>query len=255
MNYTFTIVTVTLNNYKGLLNTYDSITMQSSRDYQWVVIDGNSSDDTCKFLDSLKKGGSQVKWISEDDSGIYNAMNKGVSLSDGDYVIFLNAGDVFADKNVLQNLSNLDNFSNYDIIYGDSYEKLNKRIFYKKARNYKFVWYGMFTHHQSILYRRKMLLSYPYSEDLVIASDYDTTAKLISLKFSCLYTNMAICIFTAGGLSSTSFSIGLKEQMYTRIKVLKLPLFFCYILYLQQNLCWMLRKSFPFIYIFYRKIF
>ena len=57
----------------------DSINMQSSRDYQWVVIDGNSSDDTYKFLDSLKKGGSQLKWISEDDSGIYNAMNKYIS--------------------------------------------------------------------------------------------------------------------------------------------------------------------------------
>ena len=256
MNFTFTIVTVTLNNYEGLLNTYDSITIQSSRDYQWVVIDGNSSDDTCKFLTSLKKSGSQVKWISENDSGIYNAMNKGVSLSDGDYVIFLNAGDVFADNEVLQDIIYTDALYNYDIVYGNSFEqKKDKEFFLKRARKHNFIWYGMFTHHQAILYKREMLILNPYSENLTIASDYDLTSKLILKEYSCKYIDSAICKFELGGLSIVNYRLSLKEQMQVRKNNFKwpIPLYHCF--YLYQYILYFIRNNIPFIYITYRKLF
>lgn len=253
MNIRYSIITVTYNNLDGLQATYDSICKQLYNEIQWVVIDGNSSDDTRKFLESLNLADFDFNWISEEDSGIYNAMNKGVRLSKGDYLIFLNAGDIFADINVLKNLSKLENLSEYDIIYGDSYERLNKKIFYKKARSAKSIWYGMFAHHQSIFYNRNLLISDPYSEDLIIAADYEITARLLYSNHCSLYVNMPVCIFTAGGLSSTCFSIGLREQMNVRIKVLRFPKVYCYLLYILQYSFWIIRNYFPSIYVFYRK--
>ncbi len=90
----FSIITVCKNNLEELKTTFTSISSQSCKDYQWIVVDANSNDGTKEWLSKL----DSVTFISESDKGIYDGMNKGISLSDGKYMIFMNSGDCFGDR-------------------------------------------------------------------------------------------------------------------------------------------------------------
>ena len=101
---TFSIITVVRNDLNGILNTYNSLKNQSYANYEWVVIDGNSSDGTKEFLQNLDC--KFINYISESDNGIYDAMNKGIIICKNMYILFLNAGDIFFDFNVLNIVKN-----------------------------------------------------------------------------------------------------------------------------------------------------
>ena len=92
------IITVVLNDLEGLRRTAESVLSQEGADYEYVVLDGGSTDGSWEYIDSLEFRGIKRK---EADKGIYNAMNNAVVLASGDYCLFLNAGDTFCDKNVL----------------------------------------------------------------------------------------------------------------------------------------------------------
>ncbi|MEM9470254.1 MAG: glycosyltransferase, partial [Pseudomonadota bacterium] len=96
----FSIITVTKNNFEGLKQTAFSIDAQRHEewsDFEWIVIDGNSEDGTQDFLKKTK-----ALWFSQPDHGLYDAMNKGLDRANGIYVLFMNAGDIFADNNTLE---------------------------------------------------------------------------------------------------------------------------------------------------------
>src|SRR6478735_12082706 len=99
MHPLLTIITINRNNGAGLQKTIDSVVQQSYLDLEFIVIDGASSDNS---VDILKKYSGKCSWVSEQDSGIYNAMNKGIAKANGDYLLFLNSGDCLADNTVLQ---------------------------------------------------------------------------------------------------------------------------------------------------------
>ncbi len=109
------VITVNYNNCEGLKRTLNSIKLQSSRDFEWIVIDGGSTDESKELLD--KNNNLITYWVSERDKGIYNAMNKGIKASRGEYLLFLNSGDCFYDSNVVGNFYK--DSGNEEIIYGD----------------------------------------------------------------------------------------------------------------------------------------
>lgn len=111
------IITVCFNNIEGLKRTYNSIKGQTARDkFEWIVIDGASTDSTPEWLQEHE---SEIdKWISEPDNGIYNAMNKGVRIASGDYMLFLNSGDELKDSKTIANCLIYFN-GNIDFLYGD----------------------------------------------------------------------------------------------------------------------------------------
>ena len=93
------VISINYNNAAGLKRTIESVIHQTSADYEYIIIDGGSNDDSVAVIEQYA---SQIDyWVSEPDSGIYNAMNKGVSKANGEYCIFMNSGDSFADDNVL----------------------------------------------------------------------------------------------------------------------------------------------------------
>ena len=99
---TISIITVNYNNCQGLERTVNSVARQTYTDVEYIVVDGGSTD---KSVDIIKQNENIISfWVSEKDNGIYNAMNKGVSFSHGEYLLFLNSGDYFADKDVLSNI-------------------------------------------------------------------------------------------------------------------------------------------------------
>ena len=213
----FSIITITFNNYKGLKKTYESLINQSTNNFNWIVIDGNSNDKTKFFLEELLQKHNFLTYISEEDKGIYDAMNKGLRLSNDEYVYFLNAGDVFVNNYTLAKVEEKIIQNNKpDFVYGDSLEEsmITSETFYKKSRSYKTIWYGMFTHHQAMFYKNIDKLQ--YSLDYKIASDYDYTIKFLKQTVSKVYINEAICIFEKGGISSTQDALGEAEQWKIR---------------------------------------
>src|ERR1035437_595442 len=98
------IITVNLSNATGLRKTIESVISQTFTDYEYLIIDGGSTDGS---LDIIKEFADRMSyWVSEPDGGIYNAMNKGIAWATGDWIIFMNSGDVFRNIEVLENVFN-----------------------------------------------------------------------------------------------------------------------------------------------------
>lgn len=205
----FSIVTITKDNLAGLNITAVSIAHQSCPDYEWIVIDGHSSDGTKDFLATLP---AQI--TSEPDAGIYDAMNKGIAMARGLYVLFLNAGDALADMDILSTLSRAAR-ENPDFIYGDA---LETNGLYKKARSHENLDWGMFTHHQAMLYRRDLIGEARYDDTFKIAADYGFTVAHLRKARSVHYMPCAICVFDDGGVSQRNRALGRREQYRLRRK-------------------------------------
>jgi putative colanic acid biosynthesis glycosyltransferase len=201
----FSIITITRNNRTGLARTRTSLINQTCRDFEWIVIDGASTDGTTDDLRTVPPD----HWISEPDNGIYDAMNKGLACARGDYLLFLNAGDSLAAPDVLEKLSPL----SADFLYGDALEGGH----YKRARPHTRILTGMITHHQSMLYRRAALGDLRYDTTYHIAADYKfTLAFLQKPGITAAYAPFALCDFDPGGLSQTAARLGRMEQSHAR---------------------------------------
>lgn len=204
----FSIVTITYNNRAGLEKTAASVMAQVFKNYEWIIIDALSGDGTENLLRSLP-----ARVIREKDNGIYDAMNKGIAAATGAYTIFLNAGDCFSDPDILATLARAVNAHNPDFIYGDALEDDGR---YKKARTPKWLFYGMFTHHQSMLYRTALLKDFRYDTSYAIAADYDLTVRFLRRGHIVHYCPAAICIFESGGVSQRQMRLGRVEQFRAR---------------------------------------
>ena len=199
----FSVITITFNNRDGLRKTAASVQSQIYKDIEWIIIDGHSNDGTQNDFTNF----SSAKIISEPDQGIYDAMNKGINLATGDYLIFMNAGDVFADENVLIEISK-QCISQHDFIYGDSHEDHH----FKPTRDHSKINWGMPTHHQAMLYSRRALADMRYDLSYKIAADYDLTLRFLKIARNILYVPIPICIFEVGGVSQTNVKRGRDEQ-------------------------------------------
>jgi len=200
----FSLVTVTKDNLRGFTATRESLDNQSFKDFEWVVIDGGSTDGTKEHLPQNA--------VSEPDDGIYDAMNKGIERAQGAYVLFLNAGDTLADQDILASLARAAK-EEPDFIYGDALETGG---FYKKARNHEKMDWGMFTHHQAMLYRREKIGALRYDTQYKIAADYDFTVRFLQNAPFVHYIPAAICIFETGGVSQKNMGRGRDEQFRAR---------------------------------------
>jgi len=196
----FSVITVTYNDMDGIKNTCSSVRSQDFDAFEHIVIDGGSVDGTREYLSGLSY--QAFKYISEEDEGIYDAMNKGINMSAGDYLIFLNSGDVFYDELVLKSVSRFIG-GGYGLIYGDTVEKeIDGGLVYKKARDYNTYWYSMFGHHQSIFFSRILINDKRYNTKYVSSSDYAFLSELLKGKPSVKYIKIPVSIFLQGGLSS-----------------------------------------------------
>jgi len=200
----FSIITVTKNNVSGLSATYASISKQSCPDYEWIVVDGASTDTTLLFL---SKDGLLNHCVSEPDRGIYDAMNKGIDRARGNYLVFLNAGDCFSDPDILSVIAKIAAAENPDFIYGDALENGGR---YKKARHD--IEAGMITHHQAMFYKRSLIGDKRYDINYKIAADYDFTFRMMKSANNIHYCPAAFCIFEKGGLSQSNRGTGREEE-------------------------------------------
>lgn len=176
----FSIITVTLNNLLNLKLTLDSIFEQTFKDYEIIIIDGGSTEGTVEYLEKIDQ--INFKFISENDKGIYDAQNKGIKLARGEYLFFLNGGDTFCNKDVLNNISTFINKEDL-IFYGDIIIKENKFRSYERKYpeklTYKYWYDDKFLCHQATIFKSEVFKKYGvYDTTFKFASDYDLIQKV-----------------------------------------------------------------------------
>ncbi len=227
------IITVCRNDRKGLEDTSTSIRSQSGDDFEWWVIDGNSDDGTVGWLKENHNfpGG----WISEPDNGIYDAMNKGIGLAAGEYLLFMNSGDLLAGPEVVSQLARRIEAQKAapDFVYGDSLDReTSGRTNYRQALPVSYVKYGMPTRHQAMVYRRERLVHERYPPDFKLSGDYAVTASLL-MKSSVrvLKVDFPICLFSLGGAHDTRRLEALREDFRIRHTILKANPVACVLLF------------------------
>lgn len=156
MRNSISIVTVCYNCKEDLETTIKSVAAQTYKNIEYIIVDGASTDGTKELLEKYKTN-IQI-CISEPDDGIYDAMNKGIAHSHGEWLLFMNAGDTFCDANVLQNIFNEPIPEEKKFIYSDYYFRHNNGNLEKKLTDRDM---GI-VHHQSAIYKRELHRIYGY---------------------------------------------------------------------------------------------
>jgi glycosyltransferase involved in cell wall biosynthesis len=228
MGNTLAIITINLNNSKGLEKTIQSIIGQKFNDYEYLVIDGASIDGSVELIKSYSQ--YITKWLSEPDSGIYNAMNKGIQMATSDYCLFLNSGDWLADKNTLQNVFETNPTS--DIIAGDIYffDTDLGEIKWHVCSPSEVTAKNLFNNtlpHQATFIKRNLFDKYGfYNESLQIASDWQFFLEII-LEHGASYShyNGVISYFNMDGISCKPATTDLARQEQLAILENKYPRF------------------------------
>lgn len=198
----FSIITVTLNAENTIRDTIESILGQSYDEFEYIIVDGMSSDQTMEIISGYQREDKRIKCISGKDDGIYDAMNKGISMALGDYVAILNSGDYFEPDSLKIINNNIQEESDYQIIYGmtrivdnDDWQEIT-------MRSHKFLHQGMICH-QSVFVSRKIYADYGcYDLKYKYVADYDFMVRM-SLEKNILFTPVfeIVVNYRAGGVS------------------------------------------------------
>jgi glycosyltransferase involved in cell wall biosynthesis len=195
------VITVVFNRKEDLRDTINNIQQQSFKDFEFIVVDGGSNDGT---LDVIKENSKAISdWVSEPDKGIYDAMNKGVSRAKGDWVIFMNAGDLFYDDNVLDFFSKkLLQCADAAAVYGDAeiVEGDKVHIQYQYNRHLDLTKSII---HQSMFIRRDFLKEHPYDLRYKVMADYDNLLSISAVSpHKCKHVDKIVCRYDKTGISS-----------------------------------------------------
>ncbi len=207
------VITVCYNDAENLSKTLASINSQTARqEVEHIVVDGGSKDGTKALLENNKQIN---KWISEADKGLYDAMNKGIAMSTGEYIWFMNAGDVFYSGNTVELL--IKELNQSDIVYGAAVlvdEKGRDQGLYHKTLPEKLTWKnfikGMVVCHQALLVKRDN--AELYSLDYKIASDIDWAIRNCKKTNKIHNSKLVLCKFQTGGLSKKRQRLALQER-------------------------------------------
>ncbi len=199
---TISIITINYNNAIGLKKTIESVISQTYKEFEYIVIDGGSSDNSVAYIEEYKKHISY--YCSEKDEGIYDAMNKGIGKAKGEYLLFLNSGDFLFNNEILFNV--FCNKYDSDILYGDlifdfyTYKKTEKRPV--KLTN-QFLYNDTLFHPASFIKKQLFQACSNYNCNYKIASDYDFFLNaILNNKASTKYLNFVISVYDTSGISS-----------------------------------------------------
>jgi putative colanic acid biosynthesis glycosyltransferase len=197
---TLSIITVTYRDPAGLRATVNSLTelrRKMANDVELIVVDGGTGEEFTRLIDDI---GDNIRVLSEPDRGIYDAMNKGLSLSTGRFVWFLNGGDLCTVTDPVVFAESLNStpghllFAAYSLDTG--YGRINR-----KPRDANYIWHGLPTSHQAILYPGDLARAQAYDLSYRIVGDYEFTARLIKSGIPTAKLPIEIASFQLGGIS------------------------------------------------------
>lgn len=207
-NYRLSIVTVCYNDKNMLVKTMESVLNQYNGEFEYIVIDGNSKDGTVdvlkKYVQLFEDKNIAFQFYSEKDTGIYNAMNKGIGKVTGEWILFLNAGDLLWDENVVSWFKKISIDKEKSIIYGDIVHYSEGYFRYKKAEKIESITYQMPFSHQAVFMPTELLKQEQYDEHYRICADYAWFLKMYFQKRNFCYVHKIISIYDLSGISSTN---------------------------------------------------
>jgi glycosyltransferase involved in cell wall biosynthesis len=223
MEMKISVITINLNNATGLYKTMKSVINQSFRDFEYIIIDGGSTDgslDVIKEFQSHNTAATErlvlrFQWISESDEGIYHAMNKGILRSNGDYCFFLNSGDYFVSSKVLENVMQLQ--SDEDVLFGNMLVCINDntvdKSMGKSQLTFMDIYQSRIKHQASFIKKRLFDLFGLYNVSNKIVSDWEFILKTVGLQnVSYRYIDEDITFFDNGGISNNLHEIRIDER-------------------------------------------
>lgn len=241
----FTIATVTYNAEKVLEKTIQSVINQDCDDYEYIIVDGNSTDSTLSIISQYSNDIDTI--ISEPDKGIYDGMNKAISLAHGEYLLFMNAGDIFVNSSILSDVAKILESNHPTIVYGDVIREyiVGRRLV--KALKLSRLIYDMAFSHQSVFIKVSVMRDKPFQTKYEYAADYAMILDLYLRKVSFEYTKFPISIVEVdGGTTYNHFLLSRKETLDIQIsagcnKLLSM-FYFIYVVVKLYTLKWL--KSF-----------
>lgn len=219
----FSVISVVFNDVEGLRRTEASVREQDERDFEWMVVDGGSTDGTVAFLNSLTC--PYLSWSSERDRGIYDAMNKGTAKSRGQYVVYMNGGDAFSDAKCLADVRRCLLDAGWpELLYGGAnWRFANGELRYRSPRDFaKAIRHGLPGMHQATFYKRGFLDVPPYDLSYPVSSDYFVSARCFVRGARACYLDRALADFSVGGNSMSKAGQSLRECWRVQREVLQL---------------------------------
>lgn len=227
MNPLLTIVTVCYNSEQTIRRCIDSVVKELNKNIEYLIIDGKSKDKTLDIVQEYNS--NKIRYISEKDNGIYDAMNKGVKMANGKWIYFLNSDDSLK-ENVLEKVLKILRDSKYDCVYGDFEEILeyNGQLYSREVRANKKIdeiKRGMIFSHQSFFAKKELILECGlFDISFRIAGDWDLISKLYKKGYKFYHINEMIVNFYLGGASGKNHNlerhrVRKKNKLYKYIDV------------------------------------
>ena len=220
------IITITRNNVDGLQKTFDSVFKQSFNDYEYIVIDGESTDGSKEIIEANKEKISH--WVSEKDGGVYHAMNKAIAKASGEYLLFLNSGDHLINNTILNEVSAA--LDGTDIIYGNIFliESPTKSWtgHYPAKLSFQHFVEGSLPHPASFIKRTVFETVGLYDESLQIVADWKFFIDAIC-RFNVSYKHIdkTVAVFYLDGLSSLAKNQALLQEEKKAVLMKWYPMF------------------------------
>ena len=207
------IITINFNNLEGLKKTAESVINQTWKKFEWIIIDGGSTDGSKEYIinlnDNLNHSGWNpiAYWCSEPDKGVYNAMNKGIAKASGEYLNFMNSGDCFYESGTLDKVSAYLGKGYIDIYYGDlifSNGTEEHTFNYPELPTTHYLVYRSLGHPTTFM-KSSLLKEIGYCEDYTIVSDWEKFLKWFRQGRSFKHMDLVVAVFDTTGISTTNY--------------------------------------------------
>lgn len=209
-NKNITVITVCYNSQETIARTIESVINQSQQDIEYVIIDGASTDNTLNIIKKYQQK-YPIQLVSEPDNGIYDAMNKGVKIATGEWILFLNSDDYLYNHEVINAVAPILQGANCDILYGATEFRYDNFKQLRQARKLNTIWQKMPFNHQSCFTKTKLLEAYPFDTSYRFAADYDFFIYHYKNNKIFKETEIVISSFSALGSSDRFQGVAIKE--------------------------------------------
>lgn len=221
-----TIITATYNSADTLADTLESVLSQTWADFEHIIVDGNSSDATMEIVRSYEpKYQGRLRYVSEPDKGLYDAMNKGIRMATGDVIGILNSDDFFTDSNVVEHVAKAFDDKEVDCVFGDIHfvepDNLKKCVRYYSGAHFR-RWQmrvGVSPPHPSFYCRRQVFDTVGYYDHTIrISADYEFMLRALYIHhLNYRYLPVDVVTMRTGGLSSNRSKITMEHmKIYKR---------------------------------------
>jgi len=236
------VITVCYNAEESIENTMKSVLSQSYENIDYLIVDGQSTDNTLNIVRRYQEKYKNIRLISEKDSGIYNAMNKGAFYAQGEYIYYLNSGDLFPDEKIVEQVMRQIEKNRPDIVYGDidvDYGTHRHKICYAEQKRLKKLWIalGITVCHQAVFASTSLLKERGFDESFKLWADQEWMMGLLKKKVTVETIEESVCIYDGFGESSSAVNL---EQVFwesDRITKKYTPIIY----YVTKPMKWVLR--------------